>query len=221
MSICPDKINISLYVDNELNHSHKKSLEKHLDTCEHCSKQLAQYKNIRRNLNLLSTEYNTETGYERLKTRQRYKSYLTSYRVSKDPLFFIKLTPVLAAAAVLAVLLPLTGFFSGLRSSPQDTPVLANNVLGNYLFPSVNAITIAPMQERGVVADDAIAGSRISETHTVMLDATTLTEIDVFKPAALKNNNPIEIIMFDSPALVLHETDTFGFSIPVFLLREQ
>ncbi len=223
MSICQDKNILSMYVDNELTESEKSSFEKHLQECKACSKQVLQYTNIRNGLKSITLEYDNDAGYKRLKARKSYKSHIAPYGSKRDPYFISRLTPFLAAAAILAVFFPLLNNFSNDTETAQHTAALDASLIANTFFPTVNSVQIAPLQEKGIVVEDHIVQARINSRaaylHTLSFDGAKLTEFDVFKPSHL-SDKPIEIILFDSPATVLHETDHFGFSNPVFLLRE-
>ncbi len=223
MSICQDKNILSMYVDNELTESEKSSFEKHLQECEACSKQVSQYNSLRNDLQSIEFEYDNDAGYKRLMARKSYKSHIAPYGSNRDPYFISRLTPFLAAAAILAVLFPLLNVFSDKTDTTQHTASLDASLTSGNFFPTVNSVQIAPIQEKGIVVEEPIVQARISSRsaflRTLTFDGAKLTEFDVFKPSEL-SNKPIDIILFDSPATVLHETDHFGFSNPVFLLRE-
>ncbi len=221
MSTCPSNNIHSLYVDNELSQSLRHNFEKHLTTCDSCSKKVEQYKNIHKDLRSLDVTPDVEEGYKRLKARLSYKTHLAPYGSARDPNFVFKVTPFLAAAAILAVFFPLMNLFTEKDFNTQTQAVTIHN---GFFFPSVNTSQIVPIQSKGIVLDEDITMARINaheySLFDVDLDASELTEVDVFKPNTLKDDIAIEIILFDSPALVLHETDNFGLSNPVFLLRE-
>ncbi len=227
MSICQNKNILSMYIDNELPDSTKLSVEEHLQTCDSCAKKIEMYMGLKKGLTslpLIEEDYDNEEAYKRLKAKQRYKANLAPYGSSRDPYVISKLTPILAAAAMIAVFFPVLNIFTGIQETVQDSTFVSTNVESGYLFPTVNTTQIAPMQEKGVVVDDALISSRINSDSSylspILLDASKLTEFDVFKPSELSNNQSIDIILFDSPATVFHETDSFGISHPVFLLWE-
>ncbi len=222
MSTCPSKNIHSLYIDNELTQSLRHKFEKHLSTCESCTEQIKKYSALRNNLASLNEESDIESGYDRLKLRLRYKTTVAPHRTYNISSFIMKLTPVLATAAVIALFFP---FISNtVNDATFSTLSSGVSLHENYLLPSVGSVNVAPMQVKGVIIDEELTLARINSNaqglYTIQLEASKFTEMDVFMPSVLKDDEPIEIILFDSPAVVLHETDNFGLSNPVFLLRE-
>ncbi len=222
MSTCPSNNIHSLYVDNELNQSLRHNFENHLNSCDTCKKQVAQYLEMRNKLQSLNEQIDVEEGFERLKTRFSYKTNIAPHRTLSFAAFVLKLSPVLAAVAIFALFVPL------INSSVDEniaTHSYSNSSLNEYyVFPSSVSNEVAPMQQKGVVVEDAITLSRINskcgKLYAVEIDPGKFIEMDVFMPANIKESDFIDIILFDTPSLVLHETDDFGFSHPVFLLRE-
>ncbi len=221
MSTCQSNNICSLYIDNELSQSQLHTFEEHLTTCTECTKKIEKLRNISNKLHSINDSPDIEDGYKRLKARLSYKMHLAPYGSSRDPYFIFKLTPVLAAAAIIAVFLPLLHIHTTNTENTQNNlPAISNTLL----LSSTNTMRIAPIQEKGIIVDEAITATHINSNseflRSIVIDPTKFTEFDVFKPEILKETDSIDIIIFDTPALVFHEVDSFGFSHPVFLLQE-
>lgn len=125
MSICPDKIIYSEYVDGELPSPWKEKFEAHLSSCAECQKRLASYKELKNSLK--SNDFkplDTELSFERLKVK--IKQGLKTQRVEKPAFWRHSVSmpiPLVAAALLLFVLLPPSFFFASKRSNPTTVPI--------------------------------------------------------------------------------------------------
>ncbi len=220
MSTCQSEKVCSSYVDNELSQSLKHSFEKHMSACEHCAQKVKKYSEIRSTLRSGNESYNTEEGYNRLKDRMSFKANVNPPRQHTSVIsMLVRVLPAVAAAVIVAVLLP--RIQHGRRENQENLEYYPSSLLvERYFYSDGDAFGVAPMQLTGVILEQPLMLLSLDSHAYVSIDPTKFTEIDVFKPKNLTNNEPIEIILFDSPAVVLQETDNFGFSNPVFLLRE-
>ena len=218
MSKCPHNDIHSLYFDNELPEAYKLNYEKHIETCEHCQNKLAMYKKIKASLN--SLEVSTNNGnYEKLKSELRFRNTVSK---STNPFmdFSKKYSPMMVAAAVLAVFLPVFSFvMNGNISEKQsyDIVVANNDVIDN------RALQVALANQNTTRLKQAFRSSDIISNGNFYNASFADEIIDYDSDFGISNNNdtlPLNVLLFVTPSTVINSVDSFGLERPVFLLQE-
>lgn len=142
MSICPDKIVFSEYVDGELPKPWSEKLKTHIDECSSCNSSYCAYKKISDSMKLAGQEatetFDYNASFEKLKVKlnQRLaeKKLDVSDNLSEKPFWLksIKLPiPALAVAMLLFIFLPAFVFFASstknVTNQPYMYPVMYSN----------------------------------------------------------------------------------------------
>ncbi len=222
MSTCPNKEMYSLYIDKELSHSKCLSFEKHLEGCEECQNQLNNTKALQSALQSLNVEYDSEEGYRKLKERMHYRDVTTPQRPFSSATFFIRFASVAAAVLLISVVIPVVRFMN--RGTPDVNAMLAFYTM-NPLINDSEIEDCMLMTQRGVILDEEIALVKLTSGstygHAVTMKVFEYPKIDYFKPQIFDVHPLIAIKCIDVPTTtIVEEKDIFGFSKPVFLLRE-
>ncbi|MBQ0167544.1 MAG: zf-HC2 domain-containing protein [Treponema sp.] len=184
MSTCPDSSLISVYLDDELPEPYKTRFEAHLASCSHCGGKLEKAKKMRDMLradadSLLLSDEEMEAGFERLQARMTY------HHVTKksDNIFKFavrRIAPAIAAAAVIAVILPLRL----LRNDNATQPLIMPVAQTASFFPTFSSNPAKTVNTALSEANKAIRSTVSSSTMTttVNLEDTSLATIDIFRP---------------------------------------
>ena len=156
MSTCPTKEIHSLYLDNELPQSHKEQYEAHIAACDKCR---AEYEKLRAVRSVFEKDAQAispdkaflDASYERLMLKMKYSKNAGRAVRSVSPRFSSRTwkiaVPAIAAAAVLALALPLkfaTGkanvkTMSATSSLYSQVPSQVTEQLSNVAFGGENA----------------------------------------------------------------------------------
>ena len=160
MSFCPSKDIHSVYLDGELPENYKAEYESHIAHCEKCRKELEELKALHNmfkadadSLNL--DDHFLEESFQRLQVKMAYAKNVGKVP-RKSP--FRTATYVasgLAAAAVLALVLPLGG-----RSNKVET---VQTLVTSPLIQSVNSVSNVPIT--------AVSASTSSSANNVAFDS--------------------------------------------------
>ncbi len=160
MSFCPSKDIHSVYLDGELPENYKAEYESHIAHCEKCRKELEELKALHNmfkadadSLNL--DDHFLEESFQRLQVKMAYSKNVGKVP-RKSP--FRTATYVvsgLAAAAVLALVLPLGG-----RSNKVET---VQTLVTSPLIQSVNSVSNVPIT--------AVSASTSSSANNVAFDS--------------------------------------------------
>ncbi|PIE97521.1 MAG: hypothetical protein CR988_07265 [Treponema sp.] len=141
MSICPDKIIYSEYLDDELPSPWKEKMEKHIKECADCDSTLKKFTMISEAMHSddVSENFDSDASYERLKVKfkQGYTTYIPETRSQSFWKSSIKLPLPAIAAAVLAVVLLPTVFFVSKNQNIGKQQFFAQNY--PPFFPSSQA----------------------------------------------------------------------------------
>lgn len=124
MSICPDKVIISEYVDGELPSPWKEKLESHLAACPECNAKVVAYKKLNASLKGCGVSgFDYKTSFVKLQNKLSstlYDKHLTAHESTVSRSFWrssIRLpTPVLAAAVIALVFMPTFMFFNNAQT---------------------------------------------------------------------------------------------------------
>lgn len=171
MSICPENDIHSVYLDDELNSPYKEQYLEHLQNCSSCTEKLNKLKAIR---NLLAedskkislSEEQLSDSYQKLSSILKFRN-ITNKSTKSSFTFFNKVIPAMAAALIIAIVLPIRIITGGIVH--QELSVLANSN-NPKLFT-----------ERGIIADDSIAQKATSPL--LVSDNNNVLKIDnIFMP---------------------------------------
>src|SRR5574344_182062 len=116
MSTCPSKDIHSIYLDNELPAAYIPEYEAHIKSCSKCAAELAKLKAVRSlfiadSKALTPDNHYLDQSWERLQSRMSYSKVTKKiYRFPSEQVRYI--IPTAAAAAILAVVLPVRAFRS-------------------------------------------------------------------------------------------------------------
>ena len=141
MSFCPNKDIHSVYLDGELPENYKAEYELHISHCEKCRKELEQLKAVRAMFkadadSLKLDEHFMDESFQRLQIKMAYSKNIGKVP-QKSPFKVISyVASGLAAAAVLALVLPL-GFKSNADSEAS--------VVVSPLIHSVSSVSNVPI----------------------------------------------------------------------------
>jgi hypothetical protein len=134
MSTCPSKDIHSIYLDNELPAAYAGEYEEHVKSCPACAAELSKLRKVHDMLradaqSITPDGHYLDQSWERLQTRMSY-SKVTKKAVRFHAEQFKYIIPAAAAAAVLAVVLPVR---AGKNQSPvqasQITPIVRQKIV--------------------------------------------------------------------------------------------
>ena len=144
MSFCPSKDIHSVYLDGELPENYKAEYELHISHCEKCRKELEQLKALRSLFKADSDSLNLDShfmdeSFQRLQIKMAYSRNVG--KVSQKSSFKVisYVASGVAAAAVLALVLPLGLKTSDSKSGEASTGTVASTVINSPLIQSVHA----------------------------------------------------------------------------------
>lgn len=189
MSICPENDIHSIYLDGELNSPYKEQYLEHLQTCSSCSEKLQKLKNLQNILqddskSISLSEEKLEESYEKLSTLLKFRNVTKKTTISPWTSIY-KAIPVMAAALIIAVVLPIRLSNSG--NSTQDLSLITQANSVPKLFT-----------ERGVLADESISNST-----TPILVSNPEKEVfnidNIFMPNIEKKGNNIRFVVNTLP----------------------
>jgi len=111
MSTCPDLDLYSVYLDNELPEQYKEALEAHLKECSSCRAKFEKMKSLHNILaedsaSILISDKALEDSFTKLQAKRSYNKYIKKTNRWNE-LFLRRIVPAMAAALVLALVIPL------------------------------------------------------------------------------------------------------------------
>ncbi len=142
MSFCPSKDIHSVYLDGELPENYKAEYELHISHCEKCRKELEQLKAVSALFKADSDSLNLDShfmdeSFQRLQIKMAYSRNIGKVP-QKSPFKVISyVASGVAAAAVLALVLPLGFKSSGVKAGSENTATVASTVINSPLIHSV------------------------------------------------------------------------------------
>lgn len=189
MSICPENDIHSVYLDGELNSPYKEQYLEHLQKCESCTEKLNKLKSVQGILredskNISLSDEQLAESYQKLSTLLKFRD--VTKKSTNSPLVFLnKVIPAMAAALIIAVILPIRIISGGM--SQQDLSLLSQNTNLPKLFT-----------ERGVIVDDSIA--RIKSTPLLVSNTNNkLFNDNIFMPRIENKSNNIKFVINTLP----------------------
>ena len=136
MSICPENDIHSVYLDGELNSPYKEQYLEHLQNCASCTEKLNKLKSVQGILradskNISLSDEQLAESYQKLSTLLKFRN--VTKKSTNSPLVFLnKVIPAMAAALILAVVLPIRLISGGI--SQQDLSFVSQNTNIPKLF---------------------------------------------------------------------------------------
>jgi hypothetical protein len=200
MSTCPSKDIHSIYLDNELPEEYVKEYEAHIKICKKCAAELEELRTVHEMLHsdalsVTPDSHYIEQSWQRLQTRMSYSR--VTKRTSKFSTEQLKyVIPAAAAAAVLAVLLPIrAGKTPSAVQTAQITPIARqkivsfakNNIIinGNIKHEMLGPVTFSQSPHTGFVLAGTNADYNSSFMQEYQVHGTIdpqLNDVDVFRP---------------------------------------
>lgn len=196
MSTCPTKDIHSLYLDDEMPEIYKTEYEAHLSNCPKCRLELERLKSLKVMLHSDSedelSDNSLDESYARLLTKMNYSKHVG--RAEKKNSFGLKYIIPAAAAAVLAVGIPLTVQKTGVgEASSAETalaaPVLQNsNSIANISFGSGRNVSISDnMNAAGFSSANVSSNGFVREVSGNSVNGKSVAkklikDVDVFRP---------------------------------------
>lgn len=190
MSICPENDIHSVYLDGELNSPYKEQYLEHLQNCASCTEKLNKLKLVQgilredsKNISLSDEQF--AESYQKLSTLLKFRN--VTKKSTNSPLVFLnKVIPAMAAALIIAVVLPIRLISGGI--SQQDLSFVSQNTNIPKLFT-----------ERGIIADDAIAKNATSQLLVSDTNKNVLNFENIFMPNIEQKSNNIKFVVNTLP----------------------
>lgn len=190
MSICPENDIHSVYLDGELNSPYKEQYLEHLQNCASCTEKLNKLKLVQGILredskNISLSDEQLAESYQKLSTLLKFRD--VTKKSTNSPLVFLnKVIPAMAAALIIAVILPIRLISGGI--SQQDLSFVSQNTNIPKLFT-----------ERGIIADDAIAKNATSQLLVSDTNKNVLNFENIFMPNIEQKSNNIKFVVNTLP----------------------
>lgn len=190
MSICPENDIHSVYLDGELNSPYKEQYLEHLQNCTSCTEKLNKLKLVQGILredskNISLSDEQLAESYQKLSTLLKFRD--VTKKSTNSPLVFLnKVIPAMAAALIIAVVLPIRLISGGI--SQQDLSFVSQNTNIPKLFT-----------ERGIIADDAIAKNATSQLLVSDTNKNVLNFENIFMPNIEQKSNNIKFVVNTLP----------------------
>lgn len=190
MSICPENDIHSVYLDGELNSPYKEQYLEHLQNCVSCTEKLNKLKLVQGILredskNISLSDEQLAESYQKLSTLLKFRD--VTKKSTNSPLIFLnKVIPAMAAALIIAVVLPIRLISGGI--SQQDLSFVSQNTNIPKLFT-----------ERGIIADDAIAKNATSQLLVSDTNKNVLNFENIFMPNIEQKSNNIKFVVNTLP----------------------
>ena len=190
MSICPENDIHSVYLDGELNSPYKEQYLEHLQNCTSCTEKLNKLKLVQGILredskNISLSDEQLAESYQKLSTLLKFRD--VTKKSTNSPLVFLnKVIPAMAAALIIAVVLPIRLISGGI--SQQDLSFVSQNTNIPKLFT-----------ERGIIADDAIAKNATSQLLVSDTNKNVLNFENIFMPNIEQKSNNIKFVVDTLP----------------------
>ena len=150
MSFCPSKDIHSVYLDGELPENYKAEYELHISHCEKCRKELGQLKALHSMFKTDSDSLNLDShfmdeSFQRLQIKMVYSRNIGKTS-QKSPFKVISyVASGVAAAAVLALVLPVGFRSNGAKIETANTSAVASAVINSALIHSVASSASNPI----------------------------------------------------------------------------
>ena len=197
MSTCPTKEIHSLYLDNELPQNHKEQYEAHLAACDKCRAEFEKLRAVRavfqKDIEAVAPDKAfLDASYERLMLKMKYSKNTGHTVAPKISSRTWKIAiPAIAAAAVLALALPLSfavrranvKTMSATSSLYSQIPSQVTEQVENVAFGGQNVFGLNATNQDSLVTNVGNSGTAASQL---------IKDVEVFRPA------------FDDPSRAVH-----------------
>ena len=188
MSTCPTKEIHSLYLDNELPQNHKEQYEAHLAACDKCRAEYEKLRAVRavfqKDIEAVSPDKAfLDASYERLMLKMKYSKNTGHTVAPKISSRTWKIAiPAIAAAAVLALALPLSfavrranvKTMSATSSLYSQIPSQVTEQVENVAFGGQNVFGLNATNQDSLVTNVGNSGDAASQL---------IKDVEVFRPA--------------------------------------
>ena len=167
MSFCPSKDIHSVYLDGELPENYKAEYELHISHCEKCRKELEQLKALHSMFKSDSDSLNLdshfmEDSFQRLQIKMAYSRNIGKVS-QKSPFKAISyVASGVAAAAVLALVLPVGLKSNGVETEASNTSAVASDVINSTLIHSVASFSSVPINTVSSKNNKAASANNVS-----------------------------------------------------------
>ena len=220
MSTCPDLDLFSVYLDNELPEQYKDKLESHIAECEKCREKFNRMKAVHEALSndsadIVISEKALEDSFAKLQARRSYNRYVKNTNKRND-IFLRRVLPAMAAALVLALVLPLR--LLGGNDPIQQTSFSSFASLSSMREKGLPLKSVSAPAASG---DYAVQNALYNADLTSALQSQILASIDIF--GSDLNTNKIQITIDLSNVSGITPSDREGaklIQIPVSLSSE-
>ncbi len=173
MSTCPEADLHSVYIDNELPEQYKAGIESHLAQNPECGAHFAKMRFVHDALrqDALQSELSQEeidAGFERLMARKSYHKVVAPQKDNSVMRFVLRVAPAMAAALVLALVLPvrLAGISESLPFGSRVDAAFANSGSARQLQQ------VSQFKKSGVAIDSNLSIAQL----TSLLESGSSTE---------------------------------------------
>jgi len=205
MYTCPDKDIHSIYLDNELPAAYIKEYEDHISTCSKCREELEKMRKVR---NLFQTDakaiqldsHMMDQSFARLESRLQYSKITEDKHIHIFPAVKWSI-PAAAAAAVLAVIIPLRISKQQVQpagsvlaiSRQKPAPLTQSSVIVNGNIPHTALTSLFSGKKNSTAAGNAAANAiqpltaqyaslPSSLEQEEKRETAALPDIDIFRP---------------------------------------
>ena len=210
MSTCPDLDLFSVYLDNELPEQYKDKLESHIAECEKCRERFNRMKAVHEALSndsadIVISEKALEDSFAKLQARRSYNRYVKNTNKRND-IFLRRVLPAMAAALVLALVLPLR--LLGGNDPIQQTSFSSFASLSSMREKGLPLKSVSAPAASG---DYAVQNALYNADLTSALQSQILASIDIF--GSDLNTNKIQITIDLSNVSGITPSDREGMKI--------
>jgi len=174
MSTCPSHDIHSMYIDDELPEPYKSKYKEHVSECLQCSKTLQTLKSIHEELSndakdITFSQKEIDESFQRLQTKMRFANVTKVTQKSNHSINFFayRILPAVAAALIIAVVLPLRLFTASSVSPSSTIPLLSAHD---------KALQASFIEEKGIVRDANL------NHYSLDVSSIQLTSMDLFRP---------------------------------------
>ncbi len=190
MSTCPERELLCVYVDGELPEKYRTRLEAHIAGCEDCKRHLAQLQSVQQAMqkdagSLSFTDHALDESFARLKTKQSYRRVILAPQKKNNPLHTLTYgLGAIAAAAVLAVILPLQLKQTSALPQVQIAEVKPQaHLLHEKGVSADNSATLAAFASyTGKTSEKPAVTVNLTGESLAALAMSAFTNGDIFKP---------------------------------------
>lgn len=186
MSTCPDFDLFSVYLDNELPEQYREKIESHLSECDKCRKEFDKMKAIHESLakdsdSIIITEKALEDSFAKLQARRSYNRY-KNHTNRRNDIFMRRVLPAMAAALVIAVVLPirLLGGNDPMQQSSLNSFASVPGIIHQASASRNKGLSLKSVSAASTSADYAVQNALYNTDLTSALQSQILASIDIF-----------------------------------------